>query len=91
MKWKRTGFLTKLVVLALLVCSVTALLELRSQLEETQLASETLQKQIATQTQINADLQEAVDGSDDPEHQADIARAQFGLVESDEYIIYFTD
>lgn len=91
MKWKRTTFLTKIVVLALLVGSVTGLLELRSQLNDLQLEQESLARQIAVQTQVNVDLLDAVEGSQDPERQADIAREQFGLVESDEYIIYFTD
>ena len=41
--------------------------------------------------QVNADLSDAVENSDDPDRQADIARGKLGLVEPGEYIFRFTD
>ena len=49
------------------------------------------QAQVAAQTQINADLADAVENSDDPDRQADIARGKLGLVEPGERVFYFTN
>ena len=43
------------------------------------------------QKQINADLADAVENSNDPERQADLARDKLGLVEPGEYVFRFTD
>lgn len=91
MKTKKAGILTKLVVLVLLVGAATALLSLRSQLATAQSDLEQVQAQVAEQTQINADLADAVENSDDPERQADIARGKLGLVAPGERIFYFTN
>lgn len=91
MKLKRAGFLTKLVVLALLIGLSIALLDLRSQLQSAQTQKDELEHQVQTQTQINADLSDAVENSDDPERQRDIARESFGLVAPGEYILKVTD
>lgn len=91
MKFQRTSFLTKIVVLALLIATATALLELRSQLQTAQQDKDYLSTQLAAQVQVNADLADAVENSDDPARQADIAREKFGLVVPGEQVIYFTD
>ena len=91
MKVKRAGLLTKIVVLALLIGLAIALLDLRSQLEDAQAQKAVLTAQVDAQTQVNADLSDAVENSDDPDRQADIARGKLGLVEPGEYIFRFTD
>ena len=91
MKTKKAGILTKLVVLALLIAAATALLNLRSQILTAQADLEEARAQVASQTQINADLADAVENSDDPERQADIARSKLGLVAPGERIFYFTN
>ena len=91
MRTKKAGFLTKLVVLALLIATATALLNLRGQIQTAQADRDHLAAQVAAQTQVNADLQDAVEHSDDPERQADIARDKLGLVQPGEQVIYFTD
>ena len=48
-------------------------------------------RQVAEQTQVNADLSDAVENSGDPDRQADLAREKLGLVEPGEYIFRFTD
>ena len=85
MKTKKASLLTKLVVLALLIGAATGLLNLRQQI----LAE--AEAQVAAQKQVNADLSDAVENSDDPDRQADIARGKLGLVEPGEYIFRFTD
>lgn len=91
MKVKRAGLLTKIVVLALLIGLSIALLDLRSRLEDAQAQKAALTAQVDAQTQVNADLSDAVENSDDPDRQADIARGKLGLVEPGEYIFRFTD
>ena len=91
MKTKKSGILTKLVILALLVITATALLNLRGRLVTAQADLEQAQSQVADQTQINADLADAVENSGDPERQADVARSKLGLASPGERIFYFTN
>ena len=91
MKTKRATLLTKLVVLALLVVSATALLDLQKQIAQAEAQKAELEAQVAQQTQTNADLPEAVDNSGDPERKEDLARSKLGLAAPDEQIIIFTD
>ena len=91
MRTKKAGFLTKLVVLALLIATATTLLSMRKQIQTAQSDRDQLATQVAEQTQVNADLADAVENSDDPERQADIAREKLGLVQPGEQVIYFTD
>ena len=91
MKTKRATLLTKLVVLALLVVSATAVLDLQKQIAQAEAQKAELEAQVAQQTQTNADLQDAVDNSGDPERKEDLARSKLGLAAPDEQIIIFTD
>ena len=91
MKTKRATLLTKLVVLALLVVSATALLDLQKQIAQAEAQKAELEAQVAQQTQTNADHQDAVDNSGDPERKEDLARSKLGLAAPDEQIIIFTD
>ena len=90
-KTTKASLLTKAVVLALLIGAATGLLNLRGQIQNAQADLAEIQEQVAAQRQTNADLSDAVENSDDPERQADIARGSLGLVEPGEYIFYFTD
>ena len=91
MRAKRASLLTKIVILALLIAAATGLLNLRSQITAAQADLAQAQAEVAAQKQVNADLSDAVENSDDPERQADIARDKLGLVEPGEYVFYFTD
>ena len=86
MKVKRAGLLTKIVVLALLIGLSIALLDLRSRLEDAQAQKAALTAQVDAQTQVNADLSDAVENSGDPERIQDIARDRLGLAAPDERI-----
>ena len=91
MQIKKAGFLTKLVVLTLLIAATVSLLRLRTQIQQAQAEREELRIQVAGQTQVNADLQDAVDHSGDPARQADIARNELDLAAPGEKVIIFTD
>ena len=91
MKLKKASLLTKLVVLALLIGAATGLLNLRQQILTAEADLAEAQAQVDAQKQVNAELADAVENSDDPERQADLARSKLGLVEPGEYIFRFTD
>ena len=91
MKLQKASILTKLVVLALLTGVATALLNLRSQIQQAQMDLAQTQAQVVAQRQTNADLSDAIENNSDADRQADIARNKLGLVEPGEYIFNFTD
>lgn len=91
MQIKKAGFLTKIVILTLLIVATVSLLRLRTQIQEAQVELEDKRLQVAQQTQVNADLRDAVDHSGDPARQADIARNELGLSGPGEKVIIFTD
>ena len=91
MQFKRSSFLTKLVVVTLIIAATVTLLRMQGQIQQAQTELEEARVRVARQIQRNADLQDAVDHSDDPQRQADIAREELGLVAPGEKVIVFTD
>lgn len=91
MQVKKAGFLTKIVVLSLLIVASVALLRMQGRISQAQSELDDLRFQVANQTQINADLRDAVDHSGDPNRQRDIARNELGLASPGEKVIIFTD
>ena len=83
MEFKRAGFLTKIVVLALLIYMATSLLELRGKIQEVQAQRDELTWQVTDQELENRSLADAIANSDDPEMQEQVARDR-GYVEKDE-------
>lgn len=90
-KTKKAGLLTKLVILALLIYLATSLLNLQSRIRQIQAERDALSRQVAEQTQVNADLAEDVANPDDPDRIADIARDKLGLVVPGEKVIVITN
>ena len=91
MQIKKAGFLTKIVVLTLLIASAVSLLGLQGQIGEAQKEQEEMQRKVAQQSQVNADLRDAIDHSSDPDRQAAIARSELNLAAPGEKVIIFTD
>jgi cell division protein FtsL len=89
-KTKRAGFLTKLVIVVLIVVVAISLLNLQGRITTAQAALEELQAQVDEQTQYNAALQDDIDHRDDPDVVLDVAKAKLGLVDKDEVIFYDT-
>lgn len=87
MRLKRAGFLTKIVVLALLIYMATSLLDLRGQIQATQGQRDTLAQQVADQRLENQKLADAIENSNDPEMLEQVARDK-GYVKQGE-ILYF--
>ncbi len=85
MEFKRAGFLTKIVVLALLIYMATSLLELRGKIQEVQAQRDELTWQVTDQQLENRKLADAIANSDDPEMLERVARDR-GYVEKDEIL-----
>ena len=83
MRIKKAGFLTKIVVLALLIYMATSLLDLRSQLQTNREEENALNAQVAALTQKNTQLADAIENRDDPEVLEDVARSK-GFVKAGE-------
>lgn len=87
MKFKRAGFLTKIIVLALLIYMATSLLDLRSQIQTVQSQRDVLEEQVAGQKMANQVLKDVIENSDDPGMLEQVAR-QKGYVNQDEILFY---
>ena len=83
MQLKRAGFLTKIVVLALLIYLATSLLDLRSQIRETESLRNSLAQKVSSVELENRRLSEAIADSDDPDVMEQVARDK-GYVQQDE-------
>ena len=83
MRFKPAGFLTKLVVLALLSYMTTSLLDLRAKIQGVQAQRDELAQQVADQKLENDRLAEAIENSEDPEMLEQVARDR-GLVKANE-------
>lgn len=85
LKLKRAGFLTKIVVLALLIYMATALLDLRGEIRQTQSLRDSLAGQVEKAQMDNRRLTEAIAGSEDPAVMEQVARDK-GYVREDEVL-----
>lgn len=83
MQVKKAGFLTKLVVLALLIYLATSLLNIRSRLQVIQEETRAAQAQLAQETQRTAELSDAIQNKDDPAVLEAVARDK-GFVKAGE-------
>jgi cell division protein FtsB len=88
MRIARARLLTKVLVLILLIVVAISLLELNSRTEQAQAQKEALTRQVAAQIQVNADLADAIEHSDDRDRKEDVAREKLGLVAPGEIIFY---
>ncbi len=88
MKVKRAGMLTKLLILILMVITLTAFLNLRSQVKALTEQQAALEWQNARQRQENEALAAAIADKDNPERIADVARDRLGYVAPGEIIFY---
>ena len=74
MRFKRAGFLTKAIILILLIYMATSLLDLRRQLQQSQSLQDSLSRQVLDQRLENQQLSDAIDHSDDPDMLEQVAR-----------------
>lgn len=90
MKFKRSGFLSKVVVLVLLVFVALTLLDVRGKIQDAQQELETYQAAVDQQQEVNANLQESIANSDDADTVLEVAKEKMGLLESGEVVFYDT-
>ena len=83
MTFKRAGFLTKIVVLALLIYMALSLGDLRGKIQDVELQRDELAQQVTDQQLENQKLADAIANSGDPEMQEQVARDR-GYVEKNE-------
>ena len=74
MKFKKTGFLTKLVLLALFIVLAVRLLDVRAKIESGEQEQSQLSHQVAQVKQENAQLSNAIENKDDPGVLESVAR-----------------
>lgn len=91
MQTKKAGIATKLVILILLLATSLALLSVRGRMQTAQDELDALERQVRSQTEINAGLAEDIANSGDPEKIADIAREKLGLVAPGERVFANTN
>mgnify|MGYP002470816360 FL=1 len=83
MTFKRAGFLTKIVVLVLLIYMAISLLDLRGKIQDVQAQRDDLARQVSDQRLANKKLEDAIANSSDPEMLEQVARDR-GYVEENE-------
>lgn len=83
MTFKRAGFLTKIVVLALLIYMAISFLDLRGKIQDVEAQRDDLARQVTNQRLENQELANAIANSDDPEMLEQVARDR-GYVEENE-------
>ena len=87
-KFKRAGFLTKIIVVALLVYMALTLMNLGNKLQEAEENLASYEAQVVEQQQANAELASIVENGNSEDQIKDIARYKLGLVEPGEKVFY---
>lgn len=90
MKFKRSGIITKFVLLILAVYMAILLLSVRTQIHSAEADLQALQTQVDEQTATNASLAADIANRNDPDTVLAIAKERMRLVESGEIIFYDT-
>lgn len=85
MTFKRTGFLTIVVILALLIYMAISLLDLEGKIQDVQAQRDVLSRQVTDQRLENQKLADAIANSDDPEMLEQVARNR-GYVQENEIL-----
>lgn len=83
MQIKKAGFLTKIVVLALLIYMASSLLNLRAQLQDHLETKDALSARVEQLAQENTQLADAIQNKDDPDVLEAVARDK-GFVKAGE-------
>ncbi len=88
MRLRRTGILTKLILLVLLVYLLTSLASLQKRIKYEERETAELQQQLEDMETENDNMRYAVEHSEDDDVIRDIAREKLDLVEQGEEIFY---
>ena len=88
MKFRRTGWMTALVIVGLIAYACITLMNMRTKVANASETEAQLQRQVEKIQEENAALQYAIDHQYDDKTIEDIARDKLGLVMPDEKIFY---
>lgn len=88
MKLKKASILTKIVVIALIIYAAVTLIDLKTKIENTQEVKDMLQQQVDGKTVSNAELEYAIEHSDDEDAIIEFAKDKLGLVMPGEIIFF---
>lgn len=88
MRLKKAGFLTKLLILVMVIYAAYNIVTVQSNITEAQQSLTVLTQQVEDARQENARLGYEIEHKDDPETIEQIARAKLGLVRPGEKIFY---
>ena len=88
MRFRRTSFITAIVMVAMIAYAVIALMNMRTKVAEARETEAQLREQVEQIQEENAALQYALDHQGDEKTIEDIARDKLGLVLPDEKIFY---
>lgn len=90
MKFRQSGFLSKIVVLILLVFTAITLLNVRGRIQSAQSELKRYQTAVDEQRETNAALADDIANSSDPDTVLAVAKDKLGLMEEGEVIFYDT-
>ncbi len=88
MKFKRSGIVIKIVILALIVYAAISLVTTKGKISQAIADQQQLQKQVDEALRENAGLQYDIDHAGDDETIEEIARSKLGLVKPGEKIFF---
>lgn len=88
MKFKRSGIVIKIVILALIVYATISLVTTKGKISQALADQQQLQKQVDEALEQNAALQYDIDHAGDDETIESIARSKLGLVKPGEKIFF---
>ena len=88
MKFKRSSWMSKIIILLPAAAAVVTLVSLQAGLAEKRQEKAELEAQVATVGQENQQLREALDETDTDAATKQIARQKLGMVDSGEIIFY---
>ena len=91
MKFSKSGILSKIIILVLIIFSFSRLISTQRSITNARENLEDLKRQVQEQELINAELIYAIENYNDPDVIANIARTQLGLVLPGEIVFHNVD
>lgn len=88
---KKAGLLLRVIFIALVIYLVVTLVTLQNQVAAAKAEITSLSAQIENQKQVNTELSNAIENSDDPSFIKDVAREKLGLVSPGDKVFYISD
>ncbi len=90
MRRKRSGILTKIIIVVLIIYAVTSLFHLQSKIEAAAANQDKLQQEVSAKTASNEELKLAIENNTSDEVIEDVARDKLGFVMQNEDV-YIAD